>query len=397
MRTMNNKLFPILLIFLTLAAGSLSGCTSTTSRAEGLATVVPVVTQSAGVISEGRLVPRQFVTMSFTTGGTVAEILVKEGDVVREGQLLARLSQREQFAAAIANADIELLNARQALDELNENAEVITAAALKKVADTRDAVRSAERRKNNLETGNSKTDVDTAFANMVILKDRLEQANKDYASYENKPEDNVKRAGLLSKMADAQKKYDNAVRLLNNLQGDASEIDLAIADADLSLAQAQLALAEQEYEKVKNGPDPDALASAQARLNAAETGLAAAQAAYDETELRAPFDGTIAKIHLKLAEQTNPGIPALVLGDFSEWVLETDDLTELDVPKIEVGEEVRLTFDALLDLELTGKIESISNIDEQKFGDVTYTTRIRVLDGDPRLRWGMTVVAQIGD
>lgn len=391
---MKQRILPVLLILLSFALG---GCAAATSRAEGLATEIPQVTQAPGVVSEGRLVPRQFVNMSFTTGGTVAEILVQEGDVVGENQLLARLSQREQFAAAIANAEIELLNARQALDDLLENDDVMRAAAAKEVADARDAVRSAERRMNNLETGNSQTDIDTAFANVVILKDRLEQANKDFASYENKPEDNLKRAGLLSKLADAQKKYDNAVRLLNNLQGDASEIDLAIADANLSLAQAQLDLAEQEYEKMKNGPDPDDLATARARLKAAETGLGAAQAAFDETELRAPFAGTVAKIYLKQAEQVAPGQAAIVLGDFSSWMLETDDLTELDVPEIAVGDEVQLTFDALPGLELTGVIEAISNIDEQKFGDVTYTARIRVLVGDERLRWGMTGVAHIHD
>jgi HlyD family secretion protein len=118
-------------------------------------------------------------------------------------------------------------------------------------------VRSAERRVNNLETGSKQTDIDSAAADVVILKDRLDQAQKDFASYENKPEDNLTRAEMLSKLADAREKYDNALRMLNNLQGSASDIDLAIADANLSLAQAQLDLAQQQYEDVKSGPDPD--------------------------------------------------------------------------------------------------------------------------------------------
>ena len=138
------------------------------------------------------------------------------------------------------------------------------------MADARDAVRDAERYKNNLEAGSRQTDIDSARADVILLKDRLEDAREDYQPYERKDEDNVKRATFLSKLADAQEAYNNAVRLLNNLQGSASELDTAIAEADLAVAQAQLELAEQQYEKVKGGPDPDDLEAVEARIRAAE-------------------------------------------------------------------------------------------------------------------------------
>ena len=184
------------------------------------------------------------------------------------------------------------------------------------MADARDAVREAERDLTNLKSGGRQTDIDSAKANVVLLKDRLNKAQEDFASYENKPEDNVTRARLLSKLADTQRKYDDAVRLLNNLQGSAPDIDMAIAQANLSLAQASLTLAEQNYEKVKDGPDPDLLASAQAREKAAETGLVAAKAALANRQLVAPFDGTVAQLNLKVGEQAAPGVTAIVLADF---------------------------------------------------------------------------------
>jgi len=113
-------------------------------------------------------------------------------------------------------------------------------------------VRYAERYLNNLNSGSRGTDIDKARADVVLLKDRLDQARKDFAAYENKPEDNVTRAQYLSRLADAQRKYDDIVRLLNNLEGNPSDIDMAIAEANLTLSQAQLSLAEQEYEEVKS-------------------------------------------------------------------------------------------------------------------------------------------------
>ena len=389
---LKSRSIPVISLLLAVVI-ILSSCQVISPTEQNPQQEIPVVTQAPGVSAEGKLAPKYYVNLSFKAGGKVTEVLVNEGEKVEEGQVIARLDQREQFASAVDNASYELLNAQQALKDLQDNAEVNTAQALQKVADGRDAVRSAERYLNNLNTGSKEVDINQTKADVVILKDRLDKAQEDFAPYAKKPEDNVTRAQYLSKLSDAQRKYDNAVRLLNNLEGSASDIDLSIADANLSLAQASLTLAEQEYEKVKNGPDPDQLASAQAREKAAETGLAAAQAALEDRELKAPFSGTLAKLDLKTGELASPGAVVAVLADFSNWIVETDDLTELDVPKVSVGQNVRVTFDAVPEIELTGKVDSISEVHEEKSGDVTYTTKISLTESDPRLRWGMTAVA----
>jgi HlyD family secretion protein len=386
-----------LLILLAALAFLVAACSSLPGAASSTATPLPLVTQAPGMAGEGRLVPRDHVTLSFTTPGTIAEVLVSEGEQVEPGQVIARLDQRDLYASSVASAELELVTAQQLLDALQENADVITAAAAKDLADAREAVRQAERRVTNLISGSRRTDIDSASANVVLLRDDLEQARKDFEPYENKPEDNLTRATLLSRLAEAQQRYDDSVRLLNNLEGNATEIDMAVAEANLSLAQAQLVLAEEEYEKVKDGPNPDDLASAQARLRAAETALAAAQAALADTELKAPFPGLVAQLNLKAGEQVAPGQPAVVLADFSAWIVETQDLTEVDVPGVVVGEEVRITFDALPDLELAGVVESIGDLYVEKFGDITYTVKIRLTENDPRLRWGMTAIAHFDD
>jgi len=355
---------------------------------------LPPVLGDTRLIVEGNLVPAEFVDLSFNMGGTIVDVLVAEGEQVEAGQVIAQLDQHERLAAAVANTELELVNARQALDKLNENSAVDTAAALQEVANARDEVRDAERALSNLNKGSRQTDIDSATADVIILKDRLDNAKEDYASYERKPDDNLARAGYLSKMADAQQRYDDAVRLLNNLEGTPNEIDLAISDANLLLAQARLALAEQNYAEVKTGPDPDDLEAAQARLNAAESGLSAAQATLADAELTAPIAGTVVKLDLKKGEQAIPGAPAVVLADVVHWIVETDDLNEMEIPKVAVGQEVVVTPDALPDLQLRGKVESISQLYVEKQGDVTYTAKIALEDTDPRLRWGMTVAVE---
>jgi HlyD family secretion protein len=385
-KNMKHKLFLLFIPILLL----LTGCQINTQAAQE-PTQIPVVTGESGVTVEGKLVPTEHVQLSFNLPGMISEVLAEEGDIVEEGQVIARLDQRPRLASAVAAAELEVVTAQQALKKLQENSAVTRAAAQQRVASARDAVRYAERYLNNLNSGSRGTDIDKAEANVVLLKDRLDKAREDYAPYENKPEDNVKRATYLSRMADAQRKYDDAVLLLNNLEGTPGDIDLAVAEANLSLAQAELALAEADYEEVKTGPDPDDLQTAQARLAAAQAAWTAAQASLADSELAAPFSGTLVRLDLKAGEQAVPGRTVAVLADFTGWVVETEDLNEMEVPAIQEGQSVVLIPDALPELELDGQVESISQIYEEKLGDVTYTSRIALAENDPRLRWGMTI------
>jgi HlyD family secretion protein len=386
-----SKLYGVLFL---LTGSFLSACGSIAppSADQAEATQIPVVLTDLQVVAEGRLVPHQFVNLAFKAGGQVAEVLVNEGETVTEGQIIARLTNQEQLEVAVANAEAELLNAQQARKALAENAGVEAALALQAIADLKDALRDADRYYRNLQAGGRGTDIDQAKADVVILKDSLDQAQKKFNDYANRPEDNLRRATMLSKFAEAQQRYDDAVRLLNNLQGSANELDLAIAEADIAVAEAQLALAEQDYADLDQGPDPDDMAAAEARINAAETNLQAARVALENIELPAPFGGTVVDMQVKEGELVNPGQPVVVLADFSQLVVETDDLTELEVPDISLGQKVTITPDALPDLELAGSVESISDLFEEKRGDITYTANIRLEEGDPRLRWGMTVV-----
>ena len=98
--------------------------------------------------------------------------------------------------------------------------------------------------------------------------------------------------------------------------------------------------------------DPDDLALAQARLANAEAQIAAAQAALQGVELRAPSSGTVVELDALVGKTLLAGQQALLLADLSELYVETTDLTELDVVRIGEGEQATITPDALEDLRL---------------------------------------------
>ena len=348
---------------------------------------VPVISAT------GVLVPSQWATLSVENAGVIAEILVSEDEQVSPGDVLLRLEGEEKLQAMVTAAQAEVVAAQQALDELYRDPEVRSALAAEAVVDAQKAVEDAQHRFNNLGYS-SQTDIDQARANVVLARDKLDKAREDFEPYANKPEDNLIRAALLSKFAQAQKDYDASVRLLNNLTGTTKPLDAAKAEANLELAEANLAKAERDYEILRAGPDPDIVSVAQARLSNAKDQLTAAETALEVLELRAPFDGVVSEIYVRASEWIAPGQPVFLLADLTHLKVETTDLNEIDVAQIEVGDPVTVTFDALPDVVISGSVSRIA-VKPRAGSGVNYTVVVELEQVPERLRWGMTAFVDI--
>ncbi len=124
--------------------------------------------------------------------------------------------------------------------------------------------------------------------------------------------------------------------------------------------------------------------------------VAAAQEALDQRTLTAPFAGTVARLDAELGEVVSAGAPIVTLADFSQWLVETTDLTELDVVAIANGFDTAVRVDALPDETLSGVVNDIARVADLSQGDVTYRVRIALNDtANLPLRWGMTAFVDI--
>jgi HlyD family secretion protein len=121
--------------------------------------------------------------------------------------------------------------------------------------------------------------------------------------------------------------------------------------------------------------------------------LDAALDGLDAYILTAPFDGIVADVSVKVGEQVGPEFRVVSVIDPSAWIVETTDVTELEVVKIAQGQPVTMVPDALPDVTLTGTVTEISQAYFMQGGDVQYAVRIQVNEVDARIRWGMTVEA----
>jgi multidrug resistance efflux pump len=363
---MKNKriasLFFLILTTILLTACGAAPATSTPA----------VVVPADEVVAEGHITPNADVQLTFAVGGQVAEILVHEGQQVAKGDVLIRLGNQDAAKA-------ELLVDQQAYDlymrTINQSSAQAWGAYQKATA-------ARERAQLDWEKVNVNSildQIDTTDDKLHDKQTAIDDA-KDALSFDvNLRPDNPIRRQDEANLRRAEADYNTIVRQIEDLRrqidGPRAALDAAVA------AEAE---AQRTYDLSKDGPDPE-----QKDLMAAR--LAAAQDAFDNFELRAPFAGVVTDVNATVGELAGPGKYAIQMADLSQWFVETSDLTELEVVKVKQGQAVQIAPDALPGITLPGRVVSISQSSKVQGGDVLYTVKIKLDGTNPQLRWGMTV------
>ena len=197
-------------------------------------------------------------------------------------------------------------------------------------------------------------------------------------------------------MAAAEAELAAAEATLKQAQRRANPLETIAEEAELAAAQAALREAQEGLSPLKVSLE---LAAAQAEVASAEARLALAQADLADTELRAPFSGTIVSLEDTIIPETTviAGILVVRLADLSAWKIETDDLDERSAINLHEGDPVTIKIDALPQQDLSGTVTRISEFGEKKQGDITYTVFITPEETDLRLRWNLTATVRIGE
>jgi multidrug resistance efflux pump len=339
-------LFAIVLLgvgLLAAACGGSGGAATATPEA------IPTVIADDTIIAEGRVEPIHYAEIAFNTGGTVSEVLVKDGQSVKTGDTLIRIGSDTD--TNYAAAQLELVTAQQAINELQNTAGSDLAQT---VIDLREAKEDHTKAVNYL----------------------------DYLHNSQKIPQTINEAILVQTWKGYQYQYKT-----KNFKGPAPKDWIIEAENDLALKQARLDELQRAYDRMKDGVDKDQLALLEAKLNAAQAKVAA-------FSVTAPFDGVVADLNAKVGGSINAGEVAATVADFSNWVVKTTDVTEIDVVSLSEGQPVIVTFDAFPDVELKGNVVNIGQTYAQNQGDVVYEVTVMLADTHPSMRWGMTAAVK---
>ena len=161
------KKFSVFFALSTAILLLLSACSPTNTAPAA----VPADSEPAAMIAEGRLLPANSLEQSFSIPGQVAEVLVKDGDRVQTGQVLARLKDSPEARVALARAQQEAILAQQALDSLKEAAEVNLAQANLEAITAQKKLDQAQENFNNDENSENYVLLDIAEIALQQAKD----------------------------------------------------------------------------------------------------------------------------------------------------------------------------------------------------------------------------------
>ncbi len=341
--------------------------------AQSQATPAPVEVNTVNdVVAEGRLEPIQAANLFFQARGIVEDVFVTAGQTVKQGDVLVRL-------ANAGGAEAQVVVAQNAYDLLLRNESGDRANLWQAYMDAQIVRAAAEEDWEDLNVNDIEDRIEDDKAVIEDRQQDLVDAQEEFDKYKDLDQDNSKRKNAEDDLERSQEDLNQAIR---DLEDDMRERDEVRAAYDAALAIE--AEAKHQYEISLDGPNADQLTLAKAQLDAAKDTLA-------NFVLTAPFDGVVADVSVKAGEQVGPENRAVSVANFSQWMVKTTDVTELEVVKLSVGQTVSMTPDALSDVVLSGVITEISNAYTQQGGDILYTVTIRVDNSDERLRWGMTV------
>jgi multidrug efflux pump subunit AcrA (membrane-fusion protein) len=338
--------------------------------------VLPAITtrQSGKLMADAKVVPVRTATLNAPAAGIVESVTVAEGDKVKAGQVLVRWTRARQ-EATVAQAEAALRRAQARLVEAKAGPrapEIVAAEA---------SLAAAQAALQRLQEGPEESQLIAARADLANAEAVLQQAQAAYDKVRGSPDIASRPESL--QLQQATNSRNAAKARLDSLQSRPSPAAVAAAEADIKRAQAQLDL-------VKLGPRAETIAVVETEVLVSTAEVNQAKVSLAETEIRAPFDASVVAVLAGVGEYSLLGAPMVRLADLSAWLIETDDVTELDIVRISEGDKVTITFDGISGLELAGQVLRIKAVGETKQGDVTYTVVIKPDQVDNRLRWNMT-------
>lgn len=339
----------------------------------------------------------------------VVELLVEEGDTVKEGDVIAVL-------------DSELLKQNIELKE-----SVLSATELSNYYNQRDAQKNYEDYKNNLDAGlNSqvnaaKSGMDNAYSAALQAQRSLDEAEAAYessepyastkAAYESAKANyealqaqydaagEAERAALEPALNEARTAYDAAQVSMNAMEDAKNQSVRTLSDAVLNAISA--------YETAKKSYDAAVTSANQTLetyknavskvngLSSTETSQMELDNLYDQLDdytIKANMNGVISSLNIKEGSMVSSGMAVAEISDFSKMKIAIK-IDEYDILGVEEGKEVSIYIDAI-EKYYDGKITKISK-KATTAGGVSYFTSEVEFAADDDVRSGMSVEVKL--
>lgn len=257
--------------------------------------------------ASGKVFPETEVKISSPVSGEIVELLVEEGDSVVSGQLLVRVDP-DTYKSIVERGEATVNSSKA-------------------------------------QEANSKSGVARSKAQMIQAEAQLEQIK---AQLENQQIIHTRNISLHKEGVISQADFDNSEATLNQLKANMRSSEANVKTAEANVESAIQSLRASEF----------SVKSAQASLKEMQTNLR-------RTAIYAPMGGIISKLNVELGEQVvgsvqMTGTEIMRVANLNSMEVQVD-VSENDVLRVSLGDEVDIEVDAYLDRKFNGKVTEIAN------------------------------------
>jgi len=195
-------------------------------------------------------------------------------------------------------------------------------------------------------------------------------------------------SSIFSTITSLQKTIDTIDETLQDTPDKIKDAELALKSAQEKVEDKKLAL-----EDLKAGADELDIRTQQNIVTQKEAALTDAKDKLASCFVRAPFDGVVAKINVKKGDSASSSTTLATL--ITQQKIAEITLNEVDAAKVKVGQKVTLTFDALPEVSISGKVLEVDTVGQVSQGVVSYGVKIALDIEDERIKPGMSITADI--
>lgn len=358
----------------------------------------PVQRQSLAITvsANGTVEPERSINLSPKNSGILKSLLAKEGDIVKQGQIVAYMDD--------SNLRGQLISAQGSLAQAQANLQkAIAGNRPQDIGQAQGALDEAEANLQKAIAGNRSQDIGQAQARLQSVQASLNKTEDDFRRNQQ-----LYNSGGISLQTLNQSRADR-----DSAQASVNEAQQALAlqkagsrPEDIEQVRAVVKQRQQALALLKAGTRQEDIEVARAQVTSARGSLENVQAQINDTVIRAPFNGVVTK---KYADPGAFVTPTTASSDVSSATSSSilalastnevlTNLAETNISKISIGQKVTIKADAYPDKTFEGKVRQIAAQSVVSQNVTSFEVRVSLSDPENLLRSGMNVSAdfQVG-
>jgi HlyD family secretion protein len=356
-----------------------------TATAERL--TLPVTISANGVVQ-----PTQSVNVSPKTSGILKRLMVKEGDRVTAGQILAYMDDAN-LQGQLTQAKAQVASAEANLNKLNAGNRP------QEIGQVQAQLAAAQANLSKLIAGNRPQEIGQAQAQVASAQAELQQAESTFRQNQQ-----LAASGAISQreLTTSQAAYESAKAKVAQQQQSLNLQQTGARPEEIAQARAQVEQLKQSLSLQQAGSRPEDIDQARAQLISAQGALQTIQTQVNDTIIRAPFDGIVTRKFADPGAFVTPTTSGSSVSSATSSsilsIASTNEIqakvSETNIPKIKVGQTATIEADAFPNQPFPAKVTQVATQSTVDQNVTNFTVKLAVEDPKRQLQAGMNATVK---